>query len=154
MIKIICDRCGAEMKEDEEAGYVAIGVNNNPLSDEAKYDAGWIENHFCADCINKIRDFMKSASVIDHAPEPTPKVKTKPTTKPPDILSVTPGGEIEQLEFKPKGRRKIDIGKIMALKNAGWNYQEIGEEMGIDATAVGQAIWRYNKKKGTNHENT
>lgn len=136
MIKIICDRCGAEMKEDEEAGYVAIGVNNNPLSDEAKYDAGWIENHFCADCINKIKEYMQSC---EPTPDPAPKAKTKPTVKPPDILSASPEPD------KPK-RRKIDIGKIMALKDAGWNYAKIGEEMGMDATAVGQAIWRYKKK--------
>lgn len=139
MIKIICDRCGAEMKENEEVGYVAIGVNSNPLSNDVMYNSGVITNHFCADCINKIKDFMKSEPVIDPAPKPKPKAKSK--VKPPDILSATPEPE------KPK-RRKIDIGKIMALKNAGWSREKIADEMGMTPNAVSNAVYAYKKKRG------
>lgn len=43
-------------------------------------------------------------------------------------------------------RKKIDIGKIMALKKAGWKVKDIADEMHIEPSAVSNAIWRYNKQ--------
>ena len=138
MIKIICDRCGAEIEENENIGYVTInlrdGLHGNLLNDNPLE-----QNHYCVECMDKIYKFVMAEPVKDPAPEPIPKTKTKPTVKPRDILSTSPEPD------KPK-RRKIDIGKIMALKNAGWSYQKIGEEMGMSANAVGNAIWAYKKK--------
>jgi orotate phosphoribosyltransferase-like protein len=45
-----------------------------------------------------------------------------------------------------KGRKRIDIGKIMALKNAGWKIKDIADEMHMEPQAVSNAIWRYNKQ--------
>lgn len=44
------------------------------------------------------------------------------------------------------GRKKIDIGKIMALKKAGWKIKDIADEMHMEPQAVSNAIWRYNKQ--------
>lgn len=47
------------------------------------------------------------------------------------------------------GRKsQIDIGKIMALKKAGWSIKSIADEMGMKEAAVSNAIWRERKKKG------
>lgn len=43
-------------------------------------------------------------------------------------------------------KKKIDIGKIMALKNAGWKVKDIADEMHMEPQAVSNAIWRYNKQ--------
>ena len=47
--------------------------------------------------------------------------------------------------IKPKS---VDIGKIMALKNAGWSIGKIAEEMGMKPQAVSNAIYRYRKNCG------
>lgn len=46
---------------------------------------------------------------------------------------------------KGKSRKQIDIGKIMALKNAGWKVKDIADEMHMEPSAVSNAIWRHNK---------
>ena len=52
----------------------------------------------------------------------------------------TEGGDAQS------GRKKIDIGKIMALKKAGWKIKDIADEMRMEPSAVSNAIWRYNKQ--------
>ena len=52
----------------------------------------------------------------------------------------TEGGDTQS------GRKKIDIGKIMALKKAGWKIKDIADEMHMEPSAVSNAIWRYNKQ--------
>lgn len=50
---------------------------------------------------------------------------------------------------KNKGGRipTIDIGKVMALKNAGWKIKDIAYDMHLTPEAVSNAIWRYTKKE-------
>lgn len=64
--------------------------------------------------------------------EPEPKAEAKPT--PPK----SPAGQ---------GRkRKLDTGKMTALRNAGWSYEKIADEIGCSAGTV----WNYfNKGKET-----
>lgn len=45
-----------------------------------------------------------------------------------------------------KGRRRIDMGKVMALRRAGWSNAEIADEMGIPAQSVANAVCAYKKK--------
>lgn len=63
--------------------------------------------------------------------EPEQKAEAKPTTPP-----KSPVGQ---------GRkRKLDTGKMTALRNAGWSYEKIADEMGCSAGTV----WNYfNKDK-------
>jgi|GEM_PF-1999078 len=46
---------------------------------------------------------------------------------------------------KPAGRR-IDTGKILALRKAGWAVKDIAEDMGLSTATVSSAIWREKKK--------
>lgn len=43
-------------------------------------------------------------------------------------------------------RKKIDYGKIMALRNAGWNNEKIADEMHMTKASVATAISTYKKK--------
>lgn len=62
--------------------------------------------------------------------EPEPKAEAKPTPPP-----KSPAGQ---------GRkRKLDTGKMKALRNAGWSYEKIADEMGCSAGTV----WNYFNKQ-------
>ena len=41
-------------------------------------------------------------------------------------------------------KRKLDTGKMTALRNAGWSYEKIADEMGCSAGTV----WNYFNKEG------
>lgn len=57
----------------------------------------------------------------------------------------TPQWEQEYLEHTEKtNRRPIDDGKIVALRNAGWSWKKIGEELQISPQT---ALMHYNKVK-------
>lgn len=159
MIKVVCDRCGAEIKADEKPGYISIRFRNSAEGDFITENP-FKYRHYCVACMGKVEEFIMSdpetGAVAED--EPMPEAESKPKAaakvrpkailreKPTDISSATPGGEIEQLELKPKGRRKTDFGKIMSLRNAGWNNKEIGEEMGMTANAVSYAVWSWKRK--------
>ena len=68
----------------------------------------------------------------------------------PPLLSVKPPESVPEPPkpepVKRKRRNSIDIGKIMALKNAGWSNVKIADEMGMNPQAVANAIYQHKKK--------
>lgn len=70
--------------------------------------------------------------------ENTPMLSVKPPESVPELPKAEPA--------KRKRRNSIDIGKIMALKNAGWNVGKIADEMGMQPQSVSNAIYQYKKK--------
>ena len=136
MIKIICNRCNKEIAE-QNVSFISIGTNVNPLQCIREYElpmqkAEFSDWHFCPDCINKIKSFIKS--------NPQTKEPQKETPEPPKAISETP-------ETEQTGRKRIDRGKIMALKNAGWSNAKIADEMDMTANSVAQVIYQCRKKK-------
>ena len=67
----------------------------------------------------------------------------------------TPAAVVESVEnAEPpvkKKRKRLDMGKIMALKKAGWSNKAIAEEMRMTSNAVAVAISTY-KKRGQRNE--
>jgi len=63
-------------------------------------------------------------------------VKTKSESKP---------GKMKQKRAEPEEKvsKRIDIGKIMALKRAGWNDKDIADEMRMEPDAVSGIIRQY-----------
>jgi len=59
---------------------------------------------------------------LEPEPEPEPK---KPAPK------------------KPAGKINIDMGKVKALRNAGWSYDKIGDEMGVSAQTIANRMKEY-----------
>lgn len=138
MIKILCDRCGKEIKEHgEDIGYIIMGVNVNPMKGVVlmQGDELNIDSHYCPDCMNEIKAFIKNHKNMGFLSVNPPK-------------SVSESHEIvsEPEETKKKGRKRIDIGKIMAIKNAGWSNVKIADEMGMNPQAVANAIYQHKKK--------
>lgn len=78
----------------------------------------------------------QNASTVDSASD----VDEQATPETADGINDIEGGDAHQ------EKKKIDIGKIMALKNAGWKVKDIADEMHMDPQAVSNAIWRYNKQ--------
>lgn len=54
--------------------------------------------------------------------------------------------EPREAKEKPKKRKRIDYGKIMALRNAGWSNEKIADEMRMTKASVATAISTYKKK--------
>ena len=52
------------------------------------------------------------------------------------------------------GKKKYDVGKIMALKKAGWKVKDIAGEMKMTAQQVSNQIYLYNKKMQENGAET
>ena len=50
-----------------------------------------------------------------------------------------------------KGRKRVDIGKILALHNAGWTNKKIAEEMTMSAVTVGMLV-RKAEERGMSSE--
>lgn len=69
----------------------------------------------------------------EEKPEKEPEQKTEAKPTPPPKSPVGQGR-----------KRKLDTGKMTALRNAGWSYEKIADEMGCSAGTV----WNYfNKDK-------
>lgn len=144
MIKIICDRCGKEIG-DGNVGYIATNwrsmTDGNLLGDNPHE-----EKHFCKDCMKEIEEFVsKSPENVNKTEE---SVSETPESDSKEVKSVSICEEQPPEQEEPKGKRKqIDIGKIMALKNAGWKNKDIADEMHMEPQAVASAIYQYKKKE-------
>ena len=67
--------------------------------------------------------------------------------KPAEPIKVLGIEEIEPDKDKPKTKRyktKFDVGKLGALRNAGWSIAQIAEEMGV----TDQTVRNYMKREG------
>lgn len=120
MIKIICDRCKSEMKDVSRIWHM------RPKVIECKEDEGM---HFCPDCAREIKSFAG-------------KQKEEPVEHPTGDQET----EQEQGQEESKKRKRIDIGKAVALKRAGWSNKDIASEMGLKTQTVANAISLYKKK--------
>ena len=137
MIKILCDRCGRDIKEHgEDIGYIIMGINVNPMNGIAIMQDNELntDSHYCHDCMTEIEGFIKNYKKSDK-----PVAEQKPKTEEPK----TP--LLREKDFKIVSR---DVGKIMSLKNAGWSNVKIADEMGMTVNNVAQVIYQYRKKHG------
>lgn len=170
MLEIKCDRCGRNITEHREnVGYILTGINNDPfcLPEDGKFEielAEFNDKHFCINCLNEIRAFVAAPDLYQR------KTAEEQTTDLPKDISSEDETQKKQMEepakdipnnAQPKDdmppdmskRHRIDIGKIMALKNAGWSVGQIADEMGMQPQAVSNAIYQYKKKLEKQKEN-
>lgn len=143
MIKIICDRCSKEIS-DGNVGYIA--TNWRSMEDGSLLgDNPHEEKHFCSSCMKEIEEFViktpenviKTSESVSETPESVSKGD--------ESVSICEEPPAEQEE--PKGKRKpIDVGKIMALKNAGWKNKDIADEMHMEPQAVANVIYQQKRK--------
>lgn len=121
MIAIICDRCGGIIRPGEKIGYIAWNFREE-AEGGLMQDNPFEMSHFCCRCMEGVKEY------IDAKPQ-----QPQPTE-----------GEAGQ-----SARKRIDIGRIMALRAAGWKNKEIAEDMGLTGQQVTAAITRFKKGQGT-----
>lgn len=65
--------------------------------------------------------------------------------------SVSKSPKPKQIKEKPeeKAPKRIDVGKIMALKRARWTDEDIATEMRIEPAAVSKVIRQYIRRRLT-----
>lgn len=143
MIKIICDRCGKEIG-DGNVGYIATNwrsmTDGNLLGDNPHE-----EKHFCKECMKEIEEFViKTTENVIKTSESVSET-SESVSKGAESVSACEKPPAEQEEPKGK-RRQIDVGKIMALKNAGWKNKDIADEMHMEPQAVANVIYQQKRK--------
>ncbi len=120
MLQIICDKCGKEISKPEKIGYLVWNFKEQ-LEGKQLQENIFEKNHYCEKCMEKIKIFITEEEKKELE---------------------------EEKEFqKEKKKKRIDIGKIMALKKAGWKNKDIATEMHMEPQAVAGAIYNYKKKK-------
>ena len=131
MVKVVCDKCGAEITKDPirlNMTYVDVmtGDIEDPITSKEQR-----ERDYCELCARSILNYAEKKVVL---------IVEHPTIKP----KKTEVKEPEEDQSKPK--KKLDIGKIMALKKAGWSAADIAEELGTTAQSIYSAVHTYKKK--------
>lgn len=123
---LICDRCGKEIPEGTNPGYIYLGNRNRENGDVLQDPCEFESNDYCEACMIDITKYIAcgAAGKEDNKPavEPAKPAKTESTPT----------------------RRKIDYGKIEALANAGWSNKAIAEEMGMTNKQIADARYRIN----------
>lgn len=140
MIKIICDRCGEELPHPLRAGYIMWGFRadgTGKLLQENPFKG----LHFCAACMEEIRSF-----ICEPKKEKPFEVEEEANVCPATDVTSTEEPEQQEQALEKKRRRRIDYGKLMALRKAGWSHKDIADEMGMTKAAVATAICTYLKK--------
>ena len=128
MIKVICNRCGIDMTKSGAFGRITMEIHKRSDFADSPPESMMrsFECHFCKKCMDAIYDFAIT----------TPKEETNQLT----------GTELTAEQPKVQ-RKRIDYGKIMALKNAGWDNGKIADEMHMSKASVSQAVSKYKKMK-------
>lgn len=124
MIKIVCDRCSKEIP-GPMAGRIAWAFAGDYARDVFK------NCHFCPVCMEEIKEFIQAPVAQDSKEEAMAAGKDTDGQEPPIWV---------------KGDRKekdIDMGRVTALRNAGWTIKEIADDMSLTARQVSEAICQH-----------
>lgn len=139
MIRILCDRCGADISNSHKIGYIAWNFKEFVMGDLLQENA--FENkHYCSDCMNQIHDFIShkaesltgSVGAFEPADDEIPSKDEKDAQRDKEKAKTADKNE-------PK-RKRVDHGKIRALKNAGWSNKDIADEMHMTPGAVANSL--------------
>lgn len=161
MIKYFCDRCGNDMTEEKRKGFISVNTKDKEYGhtlEDNEFES-WI---FCKKCIGDIRKYVRTLPLKSSQNEK----KCDQTGKECDQTDEKCGdsgkndGKVQESvsdsdESENKsGRKKYDVGKIMALKKAGWKVKDIADEMKMTPQQVSNQIYLYNKKMQENGAET
>lgn len=135
MIKYYCDRCGADMSRERVLGYISLNTKDK-AEKELREDNEFEKWHFCKNCMYDIRRYVRTLPLKTSQNEEKRSGPAESGVKQPETVQ-------DQKESKPQ--KRIDTGKIMALKKAGWRNKDIADEMHMTPNAVASAIYLYKK---------
>lgn len=78
---------------------------------------------------------MKQQRMRKHPPPSDIKENIGADEEPADSKTECVSGSMDG-SSRPRKRVKVDTGKLMALRKAGWSMKKIGEELGISESSV------------------
>lgn len=122
MIKIVCDRCKQEISGKPR--YIAFGVKD---STEEKIEV-FGEGDYCENCIDEIKTFITRGPAPVQEPLAAGFIQSSP---------------LAGSTARKAGKRntRIDMGKVNALREAGWSIGKIAEEMHIPPEDIAEKIF-------------
>lgn len=139
MIRIFCDRCGKDITRCNRIGYIALNSRDQKEGD-LKEENEFEKNHYCSNCMSQIREFIKTKQEENN--QKSEESHENNTKCHENEKKCTQNAK----KCNESEKKSIDIGKIMALKNAGWKNKDIAGEMHMDPQAVANAIYNHKKK--------
>lgn len=93
--------------------------------------------------MQEVRAAAEAGAVFAVMKQPQTKAEEKPEKEPEQKAEAKPTPPTKSPVGQGR-KRKLDTGKMTALRNAGWSYEKIADEMGCSAGTV----WNYfNKDK-------
>lgn len=93
--------------------------------------------------MQEVRAAAEAGAVFAVMKQPQTKAEEKPEKEPEQKAEAKPTPPPKS-PVRQGRKRKLDTGKMTALRNAGWSYEKIADEMGCSAGTV----WNYfNKDK-------
>lgn len=119
-ITYFCDRCGKQITSD----LIHLGVRFIDPANGELVDEEW-GAELCRECSEIVDDATVKAIKMTQKPAP----KKKPVNRP------------------APNKVDIDMGKVFALREAGWSLDKIGEEFRVSGQTIANHITAYNKKK-------
>ncbi len=150
--KIICDKCGVEITGNP----FAVTLERVGREEDAPIIGETYELDLCENCVDELQSWKAvhaSVGVVPEQKTPDPgekKIFEGPPEREEDIPEEKQTEELPPPKAPKTTRKKtkggtVDIGKMAALRNAGWTYKQIAEEMKLTEKQVGNYL--YNAKK-------
>lgn len=125
---IICDRCRKRMTQAEKTGYVCLDWRDVKTGDLEGQQVDLSDWDLCDDCMAEIEQFVRMKPKKKTESSPEPAVEKGTTSEEPEPEKKKAG--------KEKACKKIDVGKIRALSEAGWPVKEIAADVGCSEVTV------------------
>lgn len=154
MLRIICDRCGKEIPMPGRTGYLAWNFRNGHGGDLIGKNA-LEDRDYCETCMGTIFDFIdRKTGQADSAKEdeenatqdnPNSSGRGQQAQRPKKKGRPAKYGN-QEVPVETRGRKGVDIGKILALMDAGWSIAKIADEMSMKEGSVRTAIYRHEKR--------
>ena len=142
MINVVCDRCGAPLDSSGRVGYIAWNFREG-FDGDLERDNLFEKSHFCNPCMEKIFHAIKGEDSATPEPEQIDRrqqAKGKAKKEYPEKCGQ------QEPPRETRGRKGCDISKILALREAGWSFAKIADEMSMTENSVRAAISRHKKR--------
>lgn len=125
-----CDKCGRTI--DKPVRIEAWYVNHTGNLTEKAYSfngEGSNELDLCEDCAKALNDFVYPSEPGAETEE-TEETEEEDPFLPKKLTDKLKKDLIKEKKPHPT-KKKLDIGKVRALRDAGWTLKQIAEEMGV-----------------------